>query len=80
MAWVKRPRYCFKHGDILHDPKLGKYYRVERLATLFGVRWLMRSLESGNPGNLKNGPFIHLQIQDGHLVRMTKRQYIRATR
>jgi hypothetical protein len=67
-------------GDVIYDPATEKYFQVERLMTHFGLRYLLRSLESGNPGNPKSSQFLDLQIADKFLVRMTFLQYLRATR
>ena len=70
----------FGVGDYIFQPSTGKYFTVEQLKTHMGLRFLLRSLEAGNPGTPKTAEFLDLQIQDGHLVRMTPREFRRATR
>ncbi len=74
-----RSRHRFRSGDILHEKVTGKFFRVERLRTHFGMRYLLRSLESGNPGRPKSAAYLDLQIADGYYVRMTVAQYLDAT-
>lgn len=75
---VKR-RHRFRAGDIIYEPATRKLFRVERLKTHFGLRYLLRSLESGNPGNPKIPEFIDNQLADGYLVRLTAKELRRAT-
>lgn len=79
-AKKRRPRHRFRVGDIIFEPATKKFYTVERLKTHFGMRYLMRSLESGNPGNPKIAEFLDNQLADGYLVRISKREFLRATR
>lgn len=72
---MARPRRSFKAGDILFNPSTEKFFTVERLKTHMGVFYLLRSLESGNPGRIKSGSFIELQLQDGFLKRSTMKEY-----
>lgn len=73
-------RHKFRAGDIIYEPSTRKFFTVERLKTHFGLRYLLRSLESGNPGNPKVAEFIDLQLEDGYLVRMSPREFERATK
>lgn len=73
-------RRRFNPGDVLFQPTSGKYYRVEPFKTVIGMRYLLRSLDSSNPGRPKTRQFLDLQIEDGEFVRMTYRQYLHATR
>lgn len=72
---MARPRRSFKAGDILFNTTTEKWFTVERLKTHMGVFYLLRSMESGNPGRIKSGAFIELQIQDGFLERRTMKEY-----
>jgi hypothetical protein len=44
-----------------------------------GVRYYLRSLESGNPGRPKSGAFLELQIEAKELVHITMRDWIDGT-
>lgn len=68
---VKRKvsRRNFREGDALRCSVSGKVYIVELFPCHLGERWLLRSVESDNPGTPKNRYFIQHQIEDGFLIK-----------
>lgn len=76
----RRPRHRFEVGNILFDSSTKKFHVVERLKTHFGIRYLLRSLESDNPGQPKSGAYIDNQLADGVFKILTHKQYLRETR
>lgn len=69
----------FRIGDIVRD-RHGRYFTIEKLEHSFLERYLLRSHEAGNPGTAKSAAFLELQIEDGYLTRLTKKEYRRATK
>lgn len=72
----------FKVGETYQCRHTGKVFRIERVETAHGLRYLLRSLESGSPGTPKNRYYLNLQIEDGELVKVkdpidfTKRRHV----
>lgn len=59
----------FRNGDRYRCALTRKLFDIERIETLHGERWLLRSVESGNPGTPKLAAYIINQIEDGQLVK-----------
>lgn len=68
----KALRRNFREGDRVRCSQSGKVFAIERIETLHGEKWLLRSCESKNPGSPKLAAFIINQINDGHLVKVRK--------
>jgi hypothetical protein len=73
---VSSRRQNFRAGTLLFDPQIRRVYAVERLED---GRYLLRSLDALNPGTPKSASFIHLQIEDGYLQKITPRDYRNGT-
>lgn len=76
---VRRRRHRFRPGDFIFEPATNKFFRIERINLNLGTRYLLRSIESGNPGNPKIAEFLDLQIEDGYYQRLTPREFKHAT-
>ncbi len=66
------PKNRFKVGETYQCRVSGKVFRIERCDSPHGERFLLRSLESGNPGTPKNVFYLNLQIEDGELTKVKK--------
>ena len=67
-------RFSFRVGQVLLDTRTSKLHRVEVHDSHFGFRYLLRSIESSNPGTPKSGEFIELQMQDGYLRKLKPKE------
>lgn len=75
MARRKKKAKGVRSGQILFEPSTGKFFEVRRISSISGPRFFLYSLESGNPGRMKVLGYIQNQIEDGFLVRLTRKQY-----
>jgi hypothetical protein len=62
----RRPN-LFRVGQRVRCSITGKEFVIRRVDTNVGVRYLLVSLISGNPGSLKSAAFLNLQIEDKQL-------------
>lgn len=62
----RRPN-LFRVGQRVRCSITGKEFVIRRVDTNVGVRYLLVSLVSGNPGTQKSAAFLNLQIEDKQL-------------
>lgn len=65
---ARRRQNLFRVGQRVRCSITGKEFTIRRVDTEVGPRYLLVSLISGNPGNLKSAAFINLQIEDKQLT------------